>query len=176
MRHWLNIVGGVAIGAVVCAALPAKASTYDVSFAGSFFDVFANITTDASDNVTTIVGTVTGLQGLTGGAISGLEPLGTQPAWIYDNKLTATAPFVSNPGILFDVGTVAYNLYSSGSDYFLSTMNPDGSHYNPGDAGTLAVTQTPLPAAGLLFASGIVAGLIARRRKKAPSRKQPLAA
>ena len=42
------------------AILPAKAATYSASFDGSFFDVFAQITTDGLDNVTVITGTVVG--------------------------------------------------------------------------------------------------------------------
>src|SRR6202000_3005362 len=79
----------------------ANGSTYDVQFVGSFFDVFAQITVDGSNDVTTITGTVSGPSawGLPA-SISGLEPLNgpNQGAvWNYDNALSGTAPYVSNP-------------------------------------------------------------------------------
>jgi hypothetical protein len=166
MKNLLHLVrGAVFAGALACAALPAQASTYTADFTGSFFDVFATITTDAGDNVIAITGNVTGPNG---GSISGLEPLGNS-LWIYDNMFTSADPHVSNPGILFLANGFDYNLYSVGSgpfSFFLSTFNPDGSLYNPGDAGTLDVTQTPLPAAGLLFGSTIVGASLLRRRRK----------
>jgi len=136
-----------------------------VSFDGSVFDVFAQITTDGSNNVTFISGNVTGPNG---DSINGLVPLATQPLWIYDNKFTSSSPYVSNGGILFQAGAWLYNLYSDvGPKWFLSTFNPDGTNYNPGDRGTLAVAQTPLPGALWLFGSAL-AGLwgFARRRRK----------
>jgi hypothetical protein len=158
---------GLLVGAT---SLPAKASTYDVTFTGSVFDVFANINVDSGNNVTSMSGTVVGVNGA---PISmSLVPLNTQPAWIYDNKFNAAGnPYFSNPGILFTAGTWIYNLYSAtiGSSvvYYLSTYNPDGVNYNPGDLGTLRVSQTPIPAPFLLLGSVLAAGgLILRRRRQ----------
>jgi hypothetical protein len=163
MRHFSNLARGAFFaGALACAAWPAQASTYTADFTGSFFDVFATITTDAGDNVITITGNVTGPNG---GSISGLEPLGN-PSWNYDNLFTGTDPHVTNGGILFLANGFDYNLYSDVGGIFLSTFNPNGSLYNPGDVGTLDVTQTPLPAAGLLFGSTIAGAFLLRRRKK----------
>ena len=153
--------------AATAISLPAKAATYSVSFDGAVFDVFAQITVDGSDNVTAISGNVVGVNGA---AISGLEPLGN-PSWIYDNKFFASSPYVDNGGILFGAGAFLYNLYSSidGTTYFLSTFNPNNSNYNPGDTGTLAVAQTPLPGAIWLFGSALagLASLFRRPRKSA---------
>ena len=54
-------------------SVPAKAATYSASFNGTFFDVFAQITTDGLDNVTVITGTVVGVNG---GSIGGLAAAG----------------------------------------------------------------------------------------------------
>jgi hypothetical protein len=149
------------------AALPVKASTYDVTFTGHVFDVVADITVGSGNNVLSMAGTVTGLNG---SSIIGLVPLGTQPAWIYDNKFNGAGnPYVSNPGILFTAGMWIYNLYSVGTGpltvYYLSTFNPDGINYNPGDLGKLTVAQTPIPAAFILLGSVLAAcGFILRRR------------
>jgi hypothetical protein len=141
-----------------------------VSFDGSFFDVFAQITTDGLNNVTAITGNVTGPNGA---SISGLVPLATQPSWIYDNQFASSSPYVSNGGILFQAGAWLYNLYSDGpTTFFLSTFNPDETHYNPGDRGTLAVAQTPIPGALWLFGSALAGfwGFVARRRRSSAQR------
>ena len=168
-----------AAGVVIAISLsaPAKAATYSASFDGSLFDVFAQITTDGLDNVTLITGTVVGLNG---GAISGLEPLGN-PNWIYDNKFTAISPFASDGGIVFSAGGFLYNLYSDSLGYLLSTTNPNGladpfangALFIPGDPGTLAVAQTPLPGAFWLFGSALAGlwGMFARRRRSSPQRR-----
>ena len=101
------------LGLVLCATLPAKASTYDVTFIGKVFDVVADINVGSNNNVLSITGAVAGPNG---SSITGLEPLGTQSAWIYDNQFNAAGnPYVSNPGILFSAGTWIYNLYSVGT-------------------------------------------------------------
>jgi hypothetical protein len=105
----------------------ANASTYDVHFVGSFFDVFVELQVDNLNNVTGISGTVSGAFAGSPDAVTGLVPLNSTPNWIYDNKFFASAPYVDNGGILFNAGSFAYNLYSSGSSYYLSTFNPDNS-------------------------------------------------
>jgi hypothetical protein len=148
---------GTFLGLVLCATLPAKASTYDVTFIGKVFDLVADINVGSTKNVLSVTGTVVGPNG---SSISGLVPLGTQPAWIYDNKFNGAGnPYVSNPGILFSAGAWIYNLYSVGTGlstvYYLSTYNPNGVSYNPGDLGKLTVSQTPLPAALPMFLTAL---------------------
>ena len=160
----------------VALSVPAKAATYNASFDGSVFDVFAQITTDGLNNVTAITGNVTGPNAA---SISGLVGPG-DPRWIYDNQFSPLSPYVSNGGIVFSAGSFFYNLYSDSLGYLLSTTNPNGSVdpfangalYNPGDRGTLAVTQTPLPGALWLFGSAFAGfwGLIARRRRSSAQR------
>jgi hypothetical protein len=151
----------------VALSVSAKAATYSVSFDGSFFDVSAQISVDGSDNVTAISGNVVGVNGA---SISGLVGPGN-PNWIYDNKFFASSPHVNLNGILFSAGAWIYNLYFDGG-YLLSTFNPDGSHYNPGDRGTLAVAETPLPGAIWLFGTALagLASLLSRRRRNSAQR------
>ena len=149
---------------VIALSASAKAATYNATFDGSVFDVFAQITTDDLNNVTAITGTVTGPDGA---SISGLVGPGN-PNWIYDNQFSAISPYVSNGGILFSAGAWLYNLYSvDGPSYFLSTFNPDDSNFIPGDPGSLRVAQTPLPGALWLFGSALAGlwGFMARRRR-----------
>ncbi len=167
----MKVIGLTAtfLGLVLCTTLPAKASTYDVTFTGQIFDVVADINVASNNNVLSITGTVVGPNG---SSITGLEPLGTQAAWIYDNQFNAAGnPVVSNPGILFSAGAWIYNLYSVGTGvstvYYLSTYNPNGVSYNPGDVGKLTVSQTPLPGSLPMFLTAL-GGLwfVLRRRNK----------
>jgi len=149
----------------------ASAGTYDVNFAGSFFDVFVELQVDPSSNVTLINGTVSGAFLGSPATVSGLEPLNTQPQWIYDNQFNGSGnPYVSNPGILFLAGGFDYNLYSVASGpsflYYLSTFNPNGTLYNPGDPGTLQVTAVPEPSTWAMMILGFAGvGFMAYRRR-----------
>ena len=152
---------------VEATSLPAKASTYDVTFTGKVFDVLADINVGSNNNVVSMTGTVIGPHG---SSIGGLVALSTQPAWTYDNKFFngTGIPYVSNPGILFSAGAWIYNLYSVETGlstvYYLSTFNES---YNPGDLGKLTVSQTPIPAALPMFLTAL-GGLwfVLRRRNK----------
>jgi PEP-CTERM motif len=145
----------------------ANASTYDVHFVGSFFDVFVELQVDNLNNVTGISGTVSGAFAGSPDAVTGLVPLNSTPNWIYDNKFFASAPYVDNGGILFNAGSFAYNLYSSGSSYYLSTFNPDNSYFNPGDLGTLQVAAVPEPATWAMMILGFAGiGYLAYRRRQ----------
>jgi hypothetical protein len=93
--------------------------------------------------------------------------LNSTPNWIYDNKFFASAPYVDNGGILFNAGSFAYNLYSSGSSYYLSTFNPDNSYFNPGDLGTLQVAAVPEPSTWAMMILGFAGiGYLAYRRRQ----------
>ena len=178
-----NAAFAAGVVAVFLGALPAKAATYDVTFIGSSFDVSAVITTAntldslGGYDITDISGTITGP---TGGAIAGLifnpnqpyqgtyyDPL-TDLGWYYDNVLFAGSaiPFDNN-GPLFEFGNgIVGNIYSVGSTFYFSVTDPS-SLYNPGDLGTVAVSETPLPATLPLFASGLGAlGLLGWHRRR----------
>jgi PEP-CTERM motif-containing protein len=145
----------------------ANASTYDVHFVGSFFDVLLQLQVDNLNNVTGISGTVSGAFAGSPDAVTGLVPLNSNGNWIYDNQFFAAAPYVSNGGILFDTGSFAYNLYSIGPSYYLSTFNPDNSFFIPGDFGTLQVAAVPEPATWAMMIVGFAGiGYLAYRRRQ----------
>jgi hypothetical protein len=151
---------------------PALADSYSFALDGSQYDVNGLVTTDPLNNVISISGLVTGPNG---GAIDGLSPLGN-PNWTYDDLFFGNEPYVTNGGILFSANGWDYNLYSVGSpgsfQYYLSTFNPDGAYYNPGDTGSLAVAAVPGPIVGsgitsLVIALGGLLGLARKRRNRA---------
>lgn len=167
-------------------ALPAWANTYDVTFTGSSLDLSAVITTgNAIDpkiggfDILSMTGTVTAMKaGVSGGAITGLIANPNQPyqglytdnstglSWYYDNILfKGSIPFDNN-GPLFKLANgIVGNLYSVGPTFYLSVSRPI-SLFDPGETGTLQVSQVPLPAALPLFAFGLGAIGIAGWRKK----------
>lgn len=188
MRSIGKVVTNAALAASVLGwgflqALPANATTYDVTFIGGSFELSAVVTTANSldalggYDITGISGTVTGPAS---GAISSLLSNPNQPyqgtyyagsyGWNYDNVLFSGAIPFDNNGLLFRFGTdVVANLYSVGSSFYLSVDNPS-SFWDPGDLGRLSVSDppaTPLPATLPLFVTGLgLVGLLAWRRKR----------
>lgn len=198
MRVIDRVVTSAALAAAVLGlgllgSAPARASTWDVTFDGTNFDVSAVLTTANSldalggYDITAITGTVTAsTAGVTGGAITGLVGNSVQPSqstyydsgglgWYYDNVLfTNGQPLFDNNGVLFNFVTstgtdILANLYSVGSDFYLSVDNPT-SLWSVGDPGTLQASdppETPIPATLPLFATGLaMAGLFGWRSKR----------
>lgn len=167
MKYFASGIAAAALAAIVFTT-PTQAATYSIVFDGAAFDMSALISTDALNNVTGISGSVTGPQGA--GSINNLVPVVSpfQGTWIYDNLFTALAPHVTNGGVLFQtLGGVVFNLYSTTTSFFLSVGNPQGIYYNPGDLGTLQVSEIPLPAALPLLAAALGGlGLLGRSRKR----------
>lgn len=185
MQFFSKVLTHVALTASVLGwgfldALPANANTYDVTFTGSVFDLSAQITTSSTldalggYDITSITGTVSGP---TGGAITGLISNPGQPnqgtyydgsyGWYYDNILFPDSTPFDNNGPLFSFGSgIVANLYSVGTAFYLSVDDPS-AYWNPGDLGTLQVSQTPIPAALPLFATGLgLVGMFGWFRKR----------
>lgn len=179
-------ISGAFLGLVLCATLPAKASTleYAFNFTGTTFsgsgDVFVNSITDA---VTSITGSIVGPSSGTSGSITeipvnltGLYTASNGQQWSYDNLFqTHGVPF-DNPGLLFSFGTNNIgNIYSVGTQVFFSVNEP-GAAYNPGEQIQLKVAATPLPAALPMFltALGGLWFVLRRRQKSAPDSSREL--
>jgi hypothetical protein len=171
IRTWIA-AGSVALALAVS---PAKANSYDLTFIGSFFDVFAEINTDAGGDVTSITGYDIAGAGPHNSGL-GLVTNPTQPnpfnngVYIYDNVFYPSgSPYVDNGGILFtDSSGNTLNLYSVGPDsYYLSALSPGGGLYNPGDPGTLTAVASPLPSTWTMLIAGFVGvGFLAFGGKK----------
>jgi len=169
------------MGAVV--SDPAKAATIDFSFIGAAmgdggsFDIINGVAiTDASDVVISLTGNVVGHgvdSGLTG-SINALIAPGTPGfgSWAWDGKMFAVAnyftPNSDSSGILFTFdGSNVGNLYlANGSPQIYLSVNTDGSLYNPGDPGTLAITAVPEPSTWAMMILGFFGvGFLAYRRR-----------
>lgn len=155
-------------------AVPAKATVINFMFddlTANNNDVIATVTTDVLNNMLSLSGSVLGLNGA---VITGLVPVGADPLWTNDNQMSTVSPFISNLGLLFDAGPFRYNLYEVDNgllppSYFLSSFNPDGSSYNPGNFGTFDAMAVPGPAvgtglSGLLAFGGLI--ILAMRRRR----------
>jgi|ERR1700733_2393307 hypothetical protein len=178
-----------AAGMLAAAAIPAKADLlYGFDFTTANYNVTGTLTTDASNDVTSINGTVTGPNG---GAINGLinDPgNGTPPAqgyyqapsgnaWNYNDVLYPNGPaLVDNNGLLFSFGSSPAdigNIYTVGSTYYFSVDNPS-TLYNPGDVVTGGginyegmTAAVPEPSTWAMIILGFVGvGFMSYRRKQ----------
>jgi hypothetical protein len=179
----------VAAAAMACMALaaPAQALQYSFDFEGVNLQAMGLLTTSDTPNaingydVISITGSVSGF--LASGPINNLVTDPIQPnlftftgpsgnAWNIDNTFFIPGTSFDNNGVMFAFGGSNYgNLYSVGSDIFLSIDTPQGL-YNPGDIGsfTTAAVPGPIVGAGLPGLITACAGLLAlarRRRKQA---------
>jgi len=155
-----SVLATVSLAGLLAFAVPARAGVYELTFTGTNFDVTAWFTTDASNDILSIIGNVfpeTPLTAGFGGSISGLiTQAGTPPGegtyngtWNYDDVYnTSNNPSFDNNGVLFafDSGNIG-NIYSvpgvPGSNTYYLSVNSPASLYNPGDAGTLSVSAVP---------------------------------
>lgn len=165
----------VVLGAVFAAGgqiFPASSNTFNFSFVDTVNSAYfgsGEFTTDSGGSpfaVMAISGfvngsvVITGLSGLAGADAKLYYPASTNPL---------TGSFVTNGGISFSTSTLGdFNIYYSNSTYLLAQSSPCGlaDCFN-GDPIRFTVTETPLPAALPLFASGAAAlGLLAWRRRR----------
>lgn len=188
-------LGGAIVGALLLAAYPASAAIYDYDFTstdGQGFTLDGTFTTSNSavpipgaggelgyailDISGVLAGpglpapdTITALIPNPGYPASSYSPSG---AFIYDNALFPTQPYLDNPGVLFRTAGLAgveWNLFSIAPTVYSLDNNNNGAYWVT--TGTMRLyldpVATPLPAALPMFAAGLgVMGLVGRRRKR----------
>ncbi len=136
----------------------ASASTvdYSVTFSGPGFSGVGDI---AVSSLTNVVQTVT-VNGINVPVIPPTSGLYTQAGsglqWTYDDLFFKTGTPFDNAGLLLSFNNVVANVYSIGTQLYLSLSNP--IDYNPGVPISLSVAQTPLPPALPMFLTAL-AGL-----------------
>jgi hypothetical protein len=153
--------GGIVLGLFLGVIGSAKASTLDYAFtfSGTGFNGSGDITVNTTTNA------IQGLSGAVNGSSVQLiaanpTDLYTQPGtglqWLYDDLFFKSGTPFDYYGLLFSFGSsMVGNIYSIGSQLYLSVSNPIGD-YNPGVQIRLAVAQTPLPAGLPLFLTALV--------------------
>lgn len=176
-------------------ATPVTTVTENFSFLGSAYKIVGQFTYDtASNKLTTISGTVTGLNasssptaGIITGLISESAPTNSYPSNYYNNFDNSFDPVLkqfSYGGILFAFGAGNFgNMFFDGSPYF-STWLPDGlgsspgycagDLHCPGDTGSVkfdTVGAVPEPATWAMVLLGFF-GLAAFERLARRSRMQ----
>jgi hypothetical protein len=164
-------------GATFLLVAPAKANTYDGTFDGKNFDAFFSFSTDASNNVLSFSGNIIGLTPLTAGESGSITSLINGPTnpfyapsgngWTFTNTYDPSTGIFPDQGLLvaFGAGNFA-NFYTDGVNEFLSVDSPSAL-FNPGDAGKLSVSQTPLPPAWTMMLIGFAGlGCVLYRRTR----------
>jgi hypothetical protein len=150
----------------------AEASTLDyaVTFSGPGFSGSGNIIVDSISDIVQAV-TVNGVN------VQVIAPNGglyTQPStglqWTYDDLFFKSGTPFDNAGLLLTFNNVIANLYSIGTQLYLSLSN--SADYNPGELISLTVSQTPLPPGLPLFLTAIIGLWFLLGRKKKSSGAQ----
>jgi len=143
---------------------------YAFTFSGGGFsgsgDLFVNSTTNVVQNLS---GTINGstLQLIAANSSDLYTQSGTGLQWLYNDVFYKSGTPFDNYGLLFSFGSsVVGNIYSIGSQLYLSVSNPIAD-YNPGVQISMTVSQTPLPPGLLLFLTAIVGLWFLLGRKKA---------
>ena len=160
-------ISGLLLGLFLGVIGSASASTvdYNVSFSGPGLSGTGEIGVDSGivDSVT-----VNGVNvSVIGPNSSGVyTQSGSGLSWTYDDKFFASGTPFDNAGLLLSFNNVIANVYSVGTQLYLSLSNPT-SDYNPGEQISLSVSQTPLPPGLPLFLTAIIGlwFLLGRKRK-----------
>jgi hypothetical protein len=186
LKHGIAVSAGI-VGALLFAALPARASSYtfDYTFTStnSPYTLVGAFTTDTNSvavpaagepgfEITNMTGTLY-LSGVAQDTVSGLFPPNPFPntnttcCFIYDDAFFVTQPYLDNPGVLFatlGLPGIQWNLFSD-SPTLYELMNNNSPALDV--LGTLTIAETPIPAALPLFATGLGAlGLLGWRRRR----------
>jgi len=158
---------------------------YSFSYVDGTFSVSGTLLTGSSDGLATITGgtlntpTFTAQLYTGGGTIPATTPYLTSPSggfW-YDNRVSpGSTPVLTNPGLLFVLGTYGTSSYkeinifgnSGAHDYSYYEGTSVGNYFNVYNNGTFTLTAqpsaVPVPPAALLLGTGLF-GLVAIRKK-----------
>jgi hypothetical protein len=162
-------VTGLLVGMFLGVTGSAAASTLDyaVTFSGAGFSGSGDI---AVNSVTDVVQAVTvngvSIQVISPNASGVYTQPGTGLQWTYNDLFSASGTPFDNAGLLLSFNNTIANIYSVGTQLYLSLSNPT-SDYNPGEQISLTVAQTPLPPGLPLFLTAMVGlwFLLGRRKK-----------
>jgi hypothetical protein len=163
---------GLLLGLLFGVTGSAGAATLDYAFtfSGGGFNGAGQLEINSTtDVVTGLSGTINGsaLQLIAANSSDLYTQSGTGLQWLYNDLFYKSGTPFDNDGLLFSFGSnVVGNIYSIGSQLYLSVSNPIGD-YNPGVQISMTVSQTPLPPALPLFLTAIVGLWFLPGRKKA---------
>jgi hypothetical protein len=154
-------ISGLLFGLFLTGSAQASTLDYAAAFSGPGFSGSGNIIVDSISDVVQAV-TVNG--GLYTQPSTGLQ-------WTYDDLFFKSGTPFDNAGLLLSFNNVIANVYSIGSQLYLSLSNPTAD-YNPGEPISLTVSQTPLPPGLPLFLTAIMGLWFLLGRKKKNSGAQ----
>lgn len=161
-------VTGLLLGMFLGVTGSASASTLDyaVTFSGSGFSGSGDIAVTSGVVTGVTVNGLTGIQVIAPNASGLYTQPGTGLQWTYDDLFKASGTPFDNAGLLLSFNNTIANIYSVGTQLYLSLSNPT-SDFNPGEQISLTVAQTPLPPGLPLFLTAMVGlwFLLGRRKK-----------
>ena len=176
-----KILMSAALAAASLIAVPSQALTFSFSYtstnAAAPLVATGRIITANSLNANGTYDVLSIAGNVDGDIITALTPNPNQPNAIgsadglftYDNTLSPTAAYVTNPGLLFTSATFEYNLFSDSPTQYELYQAANGG-YVANSVGTLVVSQLPEPASWALMVTGLgLVGYASRRRLTAVS-------
>jgi len=160
-------IAGLLLGVFLGVTSTANASTVDyaVTFSGPGFSGSGDIAVSSGVVTGVTVNGLSGIQVIAPNASGLYTQPGTGLQWTYDDRFSASGTPFDNAGLLLSFNNAIANVYSVGTQLYLSLSNPI-SDYNPGVPISLTVAQTPLPPGLPLFLTAIVGLWFLLRRRK----------
>ena len=164
----------LAVGALASTSAVA-AQNYDWTFTDASNTLIASgaLTTGAADNggfdVTALSGAViVPVDGVSGTITSFTPGSGNDGVFVWDNIVyPTTTPHVDNPGLLFDVGAIEFNIYNSAGASVLGDVIANSTNNFGGSQGTFNLTAVPEPATWAMMLVGFGGlGMAMRSRRK----------
>ena len=165
----------LAFAAGALASTSALAANYDWTFTDTSSTTIASgtLTTGAADNggldVTALSGAVlVPVDGVQGTITSFTPGSGNDGVFIWDNIVyPATTPHVDNPGLLFQVSGIEFNIYNSAGAPVLGDVIANSTNNFGGTQGTFNLTAVPEPASWAMMLVGFGGlGVAMRSRRK----------
>jgi hypothetical protein len=163
-----------AVGALASTSALA-AQNYDWTFTDASSTLIASgtLTTGAADNsgfdVTALSGNViVPVDGVSGKITNFTPGSGDDGVFIWDNIVYPTAmPHIDNPGLLFDVGSIEFNIYNGAGAFPAGDIIANATDNFGGSQGTFNLTAVPEPASWAMMLVGFGGlGVAMRSRRK----------
>ncbi len=179
----VSAAAALAVGAALSGSA-AQAAVYDYTFtqtggAGSIVSMKGTFTTAAPWSASGVeiigmTGNLTSFDSVFGNPTYAAASYSPDGAFIYDNVLSSSQPYLDNPGVLFTTSDNPggyWNLFSTDPTTYNLYESVPGQGYPVAETGTLSVTAVPEPATWAMMLAGFAfLGFAAWRKTPANGR------